>query len=155
MHKCYNLLISYKGSNGGILMDIILKTEDTQSVIDNLKQITATLEKAKDTPYDKYKLVWGILKLLADKEWERYNQMEYASLTDDIQSWLLFRECLTERENAVFILRSGLIGGIILSDEELADFFVITTKRVQQFYAKAIRKLHHPHTRRRHNNYLD
>ena len=53
-------------------------------------------------------------------------------------------ETLTEREQRVLTLRFGLDGGKAHTYKEIGVIFGITTERIRQIEAKAIRKLKHP-----------
>ena len=64
------------------------------------------------------------------------------SLKDDISSVL---KSLTWREREIVRLRYGLGGTPPLTLEETAQVFTVTSERVRQVEAKAIRKLRQPH----------
>ena len=72
-------------------------------------------------------------------------------LKDEISEVLL---TLTEREEKVIRLRSGLEDGRPRTLEEVGQLFGVTRERIRQIEAKALRKLRHPSRSRKLKDYL-
>lgn len=62
---------------------------------------------------------------------------------------------LTEREQKVLTLRSGLEDGRARTLEEVGKEFNVTRERIRQIEAKALRKLRHPSRSRKLKDYLE
>ncbi|MGQ9585065.1 MAG: sigma-70 family RNA polymerase sigma factor [Anaerolineae bacterium] len=63
-------------------------------------------------------------------------------------------EELTERERKVLELRFGLLDGQPQTLEEVGSAFGVTRERIRQIESKALRKLRHPHYRRKLKDFL-
>ncbi len=62
---------------------------------------------------------------------------------------------LTPREHRVLQVRFGIGTGIAYTLEEVAKEFNVTSERIRQIEAKALRKLRHPSRSRRLKNYIE
>ncbi|MBC7223498.1 MAG: sigma-70 family RNA polymerase sigma factor [Anaerolineae bacterium] len=80
--------------------------------------------------------------------------MEMASrqlLREQVESVL---EELSDRERKVVEMRFGLLDGRAYTLEEVGSALGVTRERIRQIEAKALRKLRHPHRRRRLKDFL-
>ena len=76
---------------------------------------------------------------------------EYMMLTEQLNEVL---NTLTEREQKVIRLRFGLDDGRARTLEEVGKQFNVTSERIRQIEAKALRKLHHPSRSKKLRGYL-
>jgi len=63
-------------------------------------------------------------------------------------------EELSERERKVLEMRFGLLDGQTYTLEEVGSALGVTRERIRQIEAKALRKLRHPHRRRKLKDFL-
>ena len=94
----------------------------------------------------------SLADLLTDENVEA--PMETASqhlLKEQVEGIL---EELPERERKVLEMRFGLLDGHTYTLEEVGSALGVTRERIRQIEAKALRKLRHPHRRRRLKDFL-